>query len=97
MHELIRTPQAEGDLLDIWSYIATRNPQAADEVLELIQQKCRLIAEFPNMGANRSELRPGVRSITVGNYVVFYRSTANEIEVLRVLHGARDLPSLFDA
>ena len=47
------------------------------------------------MGRPRGELAPRLRSFPVGPYVLFYRPTPNGIEVARVLHGARDIPSLF--
>jgi len=44
----------------------------------------------------RDELAPGLRSLPVGNYVVFYRGREGGIEVIRVLHGARDIDALFN-
>jgi toxin ParE1/3/4 len=40
-------------------------------------------------------MAPGLRSFPVGNYVVFYRIVPEGIELVRVLHGARDLRRLF--
>ena len=39
----------------------------------------------------RSDIVPGVRSFPVGNYLIFYRETGQGIEIIRVLHGARNL------
>jgi toxin ParE1/3/4 len=47
------------------------------------------------MGAVRDELIPNLRSFPVGNYLIFYKPLPDGIEVLRVLHGARDLPPFF--
>ena len=44
----------------------------------------------------RDDLSPGLRSIPHGNYLIFYRLMNNGIEIVRVLHGSRDLPSQFD-
>jgi toxin ParE1/3/4 len=38
---------------------------------------------------------PALRSLSVGNYLIFYRPLADGIEIVRVLHGARDIDSLF--
>jgi toxin ParE1/3/4 len=51
---------------------------------------------MPDMGRLREELAARLRRFPVGNYVVFYRSIAGGIEIARVLHGARDLPPLFE-
>jgi toxin ParE1/3/4 len=46
------------------------------------------------MGRERPDLRAGLRSFTVGSYLIIYRPLADGIEVVRVLHGARDLAKL---
>jgi toxin ParE1/3/4 len=48
------------------------------------------------MGRVRDELVPSLRSFPVGKYVIFYRPIENGIEIARILHGARDLPSIFE-
>ena len=56
-----------------------------------------LVAGQPLLGRLCPELAPNLRSFPVGNYVIFYRPIDNGIEVARVLHGARDIDSLFGA
>ena len=51
---------------------------------------------MPDMGRLREDLSAGLRSFSVGNYVIFYRPMKGGIEIARVLHGARDFPPLFD-
>jgi toxin ParE1/3/4 len=41
-------------------------------------------------------LSPRLRSFPVKNYVIFYRPLEDGIEIVRVLHGAQDLPPLFE-
>ena len=94
MPRIVRTSRAEEDLLEIWRYIADDNPGAADRVLDAIAAACKVVAENPAAGRLREELAPRVRSFTVGNYLVFYRPMQKGIVVIRVLHGARDLPGL---
>jgi len=91
---LLRTSLAETDLLEIWAYIAQDNPSAADKLLDDVGKVCRRLAEHPEAGPNREELARNLRSFTVGNYVIFYRPITDGIIVIRVLHGARDLPEL---
>ncbi len=95
MPRLIRTAQAEEDLIDIWSYIAQDNSQAADTLLEDIDQKCELLANNPALGPERPDIAPELRYFPVGRYLILYRMLDDDIEVVRVLHGARHLPGLF--
>lgn len=96
MAQVERTLPAEVDLLQIWTYLAPRNSEAADKVLQAIAQKCQDCAEFPGMGRRRDDLAPGLCSIVSGSYLIIYRPLDDGIRLLRVLHGARDLPSQFE-
>jgi toxin ParE1/3/4 len=95
MPRVLKRPQAEADLDDIWWHIAQDNPDAADRLLDAIDERCTLLAQFPLVGTSRDELIPGLRSVPVGNYLVFYLPLDDGIEVVRVLHGARDIDVLF--
>ncbi len=88
--------QALADLQEIEDYISRDNPDAAENLLLTIDEKCQLLAQHPGIGFGRSELRPYLRSFAVGNYVIFYHPTGDEIEIVRVLHGARDVPKFFE-
>jgi toxin ParE1/3/4 len=86
---------ARGDLDEIWFYIAGDNPDSADKLIRSIASRFPMLASMPEIGRLREELAPRLRSFVVGNYVVFYRVIENGIEIVRVLHGARDLPAIF--
>jgi toxin ParE1/3/4 len=86
---------AQTDLDEIWLFIAEDNPDAADRFHDLLLSKILILATQPLMGRVREELHPGVRGFPVGNYVIFYRDTPDYLEILRVLHGARDIDALF--
>jgi toxin ParE1/3/4 len=90
------TSRAHLDLVEIALRIAEENPTAADRWLDSIQEKCRTLAQMPDLGRPRPVLAPNLRGLTVGNYIIFYRPATEGIQVIRVLHGARDIPSLFD-
>ena len=86
--------EAGADIDDIWLFIAEDDPNAADRFHDILMSKITLLATQPLMGRERDELGPGLRSFPIGRYVVFYRDTADFLEVLRVLHGARDIESV---
>jgi len=90
-----RSALAERDLLEIWTYIARDNPSAADRFLDLIGEKCDLLAASPEMGRRREDLAPSLRSFPVGRYVIFYRPGERGIQVVRVLSAYRDIAALF--
>lgn len=69
-----RTLQTEADLIQIWLYIAGDNPEAADALLDRIDQQFELLAANPSMGRPRPKIAPEASSWTVGNYLILYRS-----------------------
>jgi len=96
MNQYRISAQARFDLDEIWFYIAQDNPDAADGFIQLFVSRFPKLAAFPQIGRQRSELADRLRSFPVGRYVIFYRPLENGIEIVRVLHGARDLPPIFE-
>lgn len=95
MPHLLKKPEAESDLDEIWLHIAQDSPNNADRFLDRIQETCWTLAEFPHMGTSRNELKAGLRSQSVGNYLIFYFPLEDGIDIVRVLHGAREIERLF--
>jgi toxin ParE1/3/4 len=95
MGEVVLTAEAEESRIDVWLRVALDSPQAADRLLSRIDEKCRLCATQPEMGTPRPDLGQSVRCLRVDHYVVIYRPTEDGIVVLLVLHGARDIPTVF--
>jgi toxin ParE1/3/4 len=91
------TPEAENDLDEITDFLAADHPTAAARLIDGIQERCRALAEMPGSGRSREELAPNLRSSVVGKYVIFYRPDAEGVEIIRVIHGHRDIPRLFSA
>lgn len=88
------TLQAQTDLDQIWLFIAEDSPDAADRFHDLLLSKFIALAKQPMMGSSREELRPDLRGFAVGNYVIFYRDTIEYLEIVRILHGARDIENV---
>ena len=90
-------PSAEADLAEIWEYIARDSPENADRFVYRIFQICQeSLASSPNMGRPREELALRLRSLIFEDYIIFYRPIENGVEIVRVLHGRRDIEELFD-
>ena len=93
--KLVIADQAQEDLLDIWLYIANDSPLAANNVLDLLHEKCLALCATPELGRARDELLPGLRCLPVKRYIIFYRITSRALEIVRILSGYRDIENLF--
>lgn len=88
-------PEARQDLRDIGDYIAQDDRQAARRFVRTLRERCAFLAENPRVGRERPDLGEGLRSFPVGNYVIFYRLLDGVVEIVNVIHGSRDIESLF--
>jgi toxin ParE1/3/4 len=96
MPRVLKRPQALADLAEIWAYIADDSPANAEAFAALIDTKLQALGRQHAMGRNRDELHKYLRSFPVDRYVMFYRPLSDGIEVVRVLHGARDIEAVFE-
>jgi toxin ParE1/3/4 len=92
---IIKLPRAKSDLVEIWDYIADDSEARADAFVDMIDQKFLTLASNPGIGRPRDELAEDLRSFAVGRYVIFYRPIPEGVEIVRVLHGSRDIDVLF--
>jgi len=96
MKQIRITNEAKADLIYIWSYISQNNESAADAQIDKITDKFDELLANPLMGRERIDITPVVRSFPVGNYLIFYQLVEEGIEIARVIHGARNIPNLFE-
>ena len=98
MAEAIIAPEALQDMGNIHNYIAMDDPYAAGRVVQAFEANTTLLAAQPELGQYKPRLR-GLRLWVVTefpSYLMFYREREGQVEIVRVLHGARDFPSIFD-
>jgi len=91
------TPEAEAELDDIWLYIARESGsvEIASRLVETVTQRFWLLGQHPQMGRRRDhDLREGLRSFPVGEYVILYRVVAGDALILHVMHCSRDIEGL---
>jgi toxin ParE1/3/4 len=91
-------PEAEADLDDIWLYIARASGSLdiADRFIDSLTDRFYLLANNPYIGRRRDEeLRPALRSFPVRDYIILYRIEDEDVLILRVLRGSRDIEALF--
>jgi len=92
----VLAPAAANDLIEIWRYIRKQRSQPmADRVEEVILEKFAALASDPGIGHRRSDLTVAdVRFFPVYSYLIVYRPSTKPLQIVAVLHGARDLLTL---
>ena len=92
MFPYVLSPDVLQDLQVIWDFIALDNVAAADKLEDEFFEAFGMLAERPRMGHARSDLTErDVRFWPVGQYLIVYRSLPAPLQVVAVLHGARDV------
>jgi len=95
MKSFLLTPRAEQDVSDIWDYIAADSVQAADRVLDGLERALDRLSKNPGIGHLREELADRRhRFFLVYSYLIVYRFKTQPLQVLRVLHAARDVQGI---
>jgi toxin ParE1/3/4 len=92
--ELTRAALADFD--DIYDYIARDNPRAAAQALRSLDESIQLLSDQPKMGEVFRHRRLRLRLLTHDDYLVFYRERPGVIEIVRVIHGRRNIPDILD-
>ena len=91
MSRCLLSPRARDDLETIWNYTQTHwDADQAEAYLRQIQRAFETLARDPRRGRVCDEIRPGYFKFRVASHVIFYRLTAGEVDVVRVLHGRMD-------
>ena len=91
MAQVVKTPSADHDLGQIVSYIAQDNLRAALRWLKEAEKLFDLLAEQPGIGPSIMSRRFGeIRRHAMGNYLIYYRPIPDGVQILMVVHGARD-------
>ncbi len=83
-------PKAKADLQSAVRYIAADSKKAARRWSMSIREECAKLGGTPGLGVPKPELGPDVRMLVVRSYLVFYETDTNGVEIIRIMHGARD-------
>lgn len=89
MATVIKSPEAEEDLIDLWLYIAEDSPLNADRFLDRLNEMAQKLAEAPGMGKDRPEIAPALKSFPLESYVLFYRAKHRRWRTSRPKYPAR--------
>jgi toxin ParE1/3/4 len=90
------TPEAANDLGEIYTYVANEDMVAARQLLDRLTGLFRKLSTMPGLGRKRPELGQDIRSFPTGRYVIYYRVVEQGIQLMRIIHGARDVEKMFN-
>ncbi len=83
------------DLENIWDFIANDSIEKANSYVIKLQERINNLSEQPFSSRKRNELAANLLSFPIDNYVIFYEiESEKQIYVIRILHSARDIPSI---
>jgi toxin ParE1/3/4 len=86
------TPLARLDLEDIWRFSMARwGRDQANRYLAEIDAGLAKVALEPWIRRSCDDVRPGYHRLIIGAHVAFYRMNADQVDVVRILHGAMDV------
>lgn len=91
MAQIRWTAQARADLLEIWLGIAPHALDAADRIYDRIEARLRILETFAEAGPARPDIAPDARALLERPYLILYRIVAGGAQIVRVLHGARNI------
>lgn len=94
MARVIFSPSARADIQEIWDYIAEDSVFQADRLTDKFRVKFEHLAKWNTLGRPRPELGQECRSYPLGKYCFCFRPLEDGIEVIRVLHLARDIDQI---
>jgi toxin ParE1/3/4 len=93
--KVIVSAHAKRDALNTYSYLVSRNPAAADRIIQHVERKIEQLREFPLIGPPRPRLAAGVRAAVVGTHLVLYKVDDEAVIVLRIIDGRMDVDEEF--
>ncbi|MFC6791505.1 type II toxin-antitoxin system RelE/ParE family toxin [Methylobacterium komagatae] len=100
--EVVWSRLAREDVRSIYLGLIGKNPSAAERLLDRIEERAGQLADQPRLGPRRPEIRPTTRILVEAPYLILYETIPDpddlpveEVEIVRVLDGRRDIGTLF--
>jgi toxin ParE1/3/4 len=93
----ILAPSSTRDLDKLSQYFLETNVEAGERLFKALNERFYSLTQFPSMGKPYPHLHPNIRGLLVDKYIIFYRVTVVQVEIVRVVDGRQDLTQLFTA
>ena len=91
MNQVIFTAVALADLNSLAAYVGLDSPAHAETLVARLEAATHSLGRFPFKGRARPDLNATVRSLPVGNYIIFYQVQPHAVRILHIMHAARDI------
>ena len=91
----ILAPSTIRDLNRLSDYFLETNVEAGERLFKAFNQQFYNLTQFPNLGKPYPHLNPNIRGLLVEKYILFYRVTMTQVEIVRIVDGRQDLSKLF--
>jgi toxin ParE1/3/4 len=94
--QIIWSPSARWDLMDLRDYISLDSPEIARRFISSLFDTVEHLADFPLSGRIVPELRDEqIREVIKRPCRIVYRANRNTIEIIRIWHSARGIPEIY--
>ena len=93
MIAIVKSPRYERDIEVIWGHIAQHNADAADRTVKAIEGRIELLCQFPELVTPCYHLASRLRRMQWREYLIYYRPSKERVEIVRALHGLRNIAS----
>ncbi len=99
---ITKRAKAKQDLIELAEYIASDNIDAAERFIDAAEAAFNFLSETPGAGASREHFSPGLSGLRMWpirrfeKHLIFYRQTPDGLDIVRVIHSARDIASLLE-
>ena len=90
------TGRANDDLYEIWAFISSDSGYFADKTIDELVAKIAMLGRNPDVGTRRDDLMIGLRLFPYNSYNIYYVHLEHGVEIMRVLHAARDAFQIFN-
>jgi toxin ParE1/3/4 len=95
MTQYVIAKAASQDLDEILEYFLALNIEAGERFVQLFNRKCQNLVQFPNIGRIYDHIAPSLRGVPLNGYIIFYQVVDDELIIVRVVSGYRNLKSIF--
>lgn len=94
-YSVIYTPEAESQLLALYQYLAVEaSPATAARFTDAIVERCEALRDFPERGAPRFDVRPGLRTLPFRRVTITYALGSEEVVIVGIFYGGQDYESI---
>ena len=80
--------------MDIWQHVGMENSDAADRLMDRLRARVEMLQQFPHAGMARPDIRADARMLVEMPFLILSRAQPDTVQVVRALHGARDVVAL---